>query len=59
VVLTAIGGKLRKTFIATLLCVVVGAIVALLAGPAKAGWFILVAPFVGATAGVISGEVEG
>ena len=57
-VLTAIGGKLRKTFIATLLCVVVGAILALLAGPAKAGWFILVAPFVGATAGVISGEVE-
>ena len=58
-VLAAIGGKLRTTFIATLLCVVLGAIVALFAGPAKAGWFILVAPFVGATAGIISGEVEG
>lgn len=57
-VLVGIGGKLRTTIIATLLCVVVGAIVALLAGPAKAGWFILVAPFVGATTGVISGEVE-
>lgn len=58
-VLTARGGKMRITLIVTLLCVAMGAIVALLAGPAKAGWFVLVAPFMGASAGVISGEIEG